>query len=375
MKKIICWFLAVIMCIGLSGCGAVEKNDEGFLTNLGKALDVTWKNEKQNDVVYKEHLRSLVNKELECLGSYTDYTFTDERLAELAKQYFEALDSQLEGLIYYDADHSTYSKIYTGQGYNQKVKALYYIQNEYGLTVSDNNVRTLSDYVASGERLLAIENLTTQPLVLENKGNTCEMVIENTTKYDLSDIRLIFNFKDKDGVIVYDSTDYIDAWASGAKFRTTLHTSNVGEFDSIVMCIEDNSSYALSSFVPVEYVNSMIIEIQSPELPMELSYGYRNRTYTSCIVDAFRYEISSWNDGLANVRLYFSGKKTYDKDGDNTNGNCRFAYKLLAEDGTVAASGTVHQSTIKTNEVFKDTDTHCGNIAPGKYTLILENDT
>ncbi len=374
MKKTICLFLAVVICFMLCSCGAaVEKNDAGFLTNLGKALEASWKDGQKVETVYKEHLRSLVNAELDQLGSYSEYTFADAQLAELAKQYFDALDRQLEGLIYYDSDHTTYSKIYTGEGYNQKVKALYHLQKEFGLTVSEKNTRTLADYVASGERLLAIENLTAQPLVLESMGNKCEMVLENTTKYELSNIRLVFRFMDEDDVVVHDYTDYINIWAPGSKYRTTIHTSNVS-FVRAEMCIEHNTSYVLSDTVPVEYVNNMVIEIQPPELPMELSYGYRNRIYTSCIVENFHYEINNWNDGLASVKLYFSGKKTYDKDGENTNGNCRFAYKLLAEDGTVAASGTVHQSTIKTNEVFKDTDAYCSNVAPGRYTLILEND-
>lgn len=109
LKKIGLLLLTLIMCASLCACGAVEKNDEGFLNNLGKALEASWKNQEKassGDVVYKEHLRSQVNVELEKLGSYNDYTFADERLSELARQYFEALDHQLEGLVYYDADHT-----------------------------------------------------------------------------------------------------------------------------------------------------------------------------------------------------------------------------------------------------------------------------
>lgn len=376
MKKIAYILLILAMCISLCACGQVEKNDEGFLNNLGKALEASWKDSEKDssgDVVYKEHLRGLVNTELEILGSYEDYTFEDERLSELARQYFEALDRQLEGLVYYDADHMQYSRIYTGQGYNQKVKALYYIENEYGLNVSDKHYRTLKDHVASGERLIEIAKILDQPLNLEDTGRNCEIVLENTTKYDLDNVRLVFNLLDDAGVVVSNNTDYVESWPAGTKYRATLY-KNDADFTTVEMCLEHNTNYSFTDFVPVVYVNNMIIEITPPELPAELSYGYRNRTYSKCIVNTFRYDISSWSDGLAGVRFYFSGVKTYDRDGDKTNGNCRFAYKLLAEDGTVAGSGTVHQSTIRTGEDFKDADAYCNNIAPGKYTLVLEND-
>lgn len=376
MRKISCLLLSLVICISLCACGNAEKNDEGFLNNLGKALEASWKiSEKSSsgDVVYKEHLRNLVNIELEKLGSYDDYTFQDERLGELARQYFEALDCQLEGLVYYDADHSQYSRIYTGRGYNQKVKALYYIQNEYGLEVSEKNSRTLKDHVASGERLIAVAGILDQPLKLEDMGRECEIILENTTQYDLNNVRLVFNMLDDAGVIVSNTSDYVENWPAGTKYRTSVYKNDV-EFSTVEMCIEHNSNYSITEFVPVEYINNMIIEITPPDLPAELSYGYRKRTYTTCIVNTFRYDISSWSDGLASLRFYFSGVKTYDKDGDKTNGNCRFAYKLLAEDGSVVGSGTVHQSTIKTGEDFKDVDAYCSNIAPGKYTLILEDE-
>lgn len=377
MKKIMCLILILAMCVSLCACGAVEKNDEGFLTNLGKALEASWQDAEKNssgEMVYKEHLRSLVNIELEKLGSYEDYTFEDARLSELAKAYFEGLDSQLEGLVYYDADYTQYSRIYTGQGYNKKVKALYYIEQEYGLNVDEKHVRTLKDHVASGERLIAVAGILDQPLILEDTGRNCEIVLENTTKYDLKNVRLVFNMLDDAGVIVSNTNDYVENWTAGTKYRATIYKNTDVQFSTVELCLEHNSNYSFTDFVPVEYVNNMVVEIVPPELPAELSYGYRNRVYTTCIVNSFRYDISSWSDGLAGVRFYFSGVKTFDKDGDKTNGNCRFAYKLLAEDGSVAGAGTVHQSTIRTGEDFKETSAYCNNIAPGKYTLILEDD-
>lgn len=377
MKRIRNLLLIFIMCASLCGCGKVEKNDEGFLTNLGKALEASWKDSEKDssgDVVYKEHLRNLVNVELETLGHYDDYTFEDERLSELAKQYFEALDRQLEGLVYYDADYSQYSRLYTGQGYNQKAKALYYIENEYGLNVSEKNYRTLKDHVASGERLIAIGEIIKQPLTLEDTGRNCEIILENTTKYDLDNVRLVFNFIDDAGIIVSNTTDYVEKWASGSKYRASLYKNNDVKFSTVEMCIEHNTNYSLTEVVPVEYVNNMVVEITPPELPAEMKYGYGKRTYATCIVNSFHYEVSSWSDGLAHVRLHFAGVKTYDRNGDNANGSCRFTYKLLAEDGTLAGSGSVHQGTIKTGETFKDANASCSGIAPGKYTLILEND-
>ena len=68
MKKILALLLVLSLCFSLCACGEVEKNDAGFVTNLGKALDARWKlsnKESSTDATtYKQNLTEIVNAEL-----------------------------------------------------------------------------------------------------------------------------------------------------------------------------------------------------------------------------------------------------------------------------------------------------------------------
>lgn len=376
MKKIISLILVLTMCLFMSSCGEVERNDEGFITNLGKALDARWKlsgQEVPTDVPYKDYLKNLINTELEVLGSFSDYTFTDSTLAGYAEQYFAALDKQLEGANYYEVDDMLYNKVFASQGYNQRAKVLYHIYNDYGISVNKKYTSTLQDFLTLGEKVIAIEDLTSQPLTLENRGNECEISLENTTKYDLSSIELTFNLLDDEDIILSSTPVYLDNWPAGSKNKISVWTDQV-EFSHVQMNIEDYSNSIITEFVPVEYINEMIINISPVELPKEVSSGYNNHIQSSCIVNDFQYEVSFWDNGKASLTLHFSGIKTYDENGDDANAYCNFAYKMLAEDGTVVASGTVFQDAIKTNESFKDAQGYADGIVPGNYTLVIEDD-
>ncbi|MEF2837887.1 MAG: FxLYD domain-containing protein [Oscillospiraceae bacterium] len=377
MKKIIALLLVFSLCFSLCACGEVEKNDAGFVTNLGKALDARWKlsnKESSPDATtYKQNLTEIVNAELNVLGSYSDYTFTDSKLAELAQLYFEALNKQLEGIPYYGVDDTAYYKIFTSQGYNQRAKVMYEINSMYGLKVADNNASTLTDFLVLGEKVAAIEAVAAQELVLENTGNQCEIVIENNSKFDLSGTELTFNLLDDADVVVGNSIAYIESWPAGSKYRAEIWTDNK-DFTHAEMSMQQYSNSIVTEFVPVEYKNEMIIEIEAPDLPKEVSNGYDNHIQSSCIVNSVRSETNYWNNGTAGVNLYFSGTKTFDEDGDDANGHCIFAYKVLDENGNVVASGTTYIDSLKVNDTFKDAMAYADGLAPGNYRIVIEND-
>ena len=377
MKKILALLLVLSLRFSLCACGEVEKNDAGFVTNLGKALDARWKlsnKESSTDVTtYKQNLTEIVNAELKVIGSYSDYTFTDSKLAELAQLYFEALNKQLEGIPYYGVDDTSYYKIFTSQGYNQRAKVMYEINSMYGLKVADNNASTLTDFLVLGEKVAAIEAVAAQELVLESVGNQCEIVIENNSKFDLSGMELTFKLLDDADIVVGNSIAYIESWPAGSKYRAEIWTDNK-DFTHAEMSMQQYSNSIITEFVPVEYKNEMIIEIEAPDLPKEVSNGYDNHIQSSCIVNSVRCETNYWNNGTAGVNLYFSGTKTFDKEGDDANGHCSFAYKILDENGNVVASGSTYIDSLKGNDTFKDAMAYADGLAPGNYRIVIEND-
>ena len=379
MKRIIAFLLVLLLCFSFCACGAVvEKNDAGFVTNLSKGLEARWKIvnktlESTEAAAHRQQLIDGVNAELNVLGNYADYTFTDSTLANLAQQYFTALSKQLEGAAYYGVDDQAYYNTFTVQGYTQRAKLIYQINSLHTITVSEKNATTMSEMLVLGERVAAVEGILNQELVFENTGNECEMLIENTTKFDLSNTQLTFNLYDDDGVLVGNSVVYIENWPANSKYRANAWIDN-HDFTKVEMRLEQYSHNIITNFLPVTYKNEMIITIFTPDFPMELNYGYSNRIYTSCSITSMEYEIGYWSDGKAGVTLNFSGTKTYDKEGDSSNNSCMFTYKLLDKDGDVAASGTAYVDPLKVGENFKNETAYVSDLAPGAYTLILEDD-
>lgn len=357
----------------------LEKNDAGFIIALARGLEARWElSSKETASTAEEHkeiIQRCVNNEIEQLGALSEYTFEDEQLAALAEEYFDALNAQLKGVKYYDVDYTMYTKVFTVNGYNKRATAIYQISEKYDLDIDSKYSTIYSEFLTIGESMCALENLLTQELVLEFAGNTYDMVIENTTDFDLSDAVLGFKLYNEDGVIINSQDVYVLDWPSGSKYRASLYPMNMGgeSFATAEMNISLMASDMSTEYVPVEYVNDMIIEILAPKLPIEVDYGYSGKVWTSLVINDFSYKDTFWNNGTANVELSFSGKKTYDKDGNNATSFASAIFKLYDEDNTVAASGNIYANDLRVNESFKSQTAYASDIAPGVYRLVIED--
>lgn len=222
-----------------------------------------------------------------------------------------------------------------------------------------------------------MQSLITNKITLEAlDGNNYELIITNDTEYDLSGSFLYFNLYDEDGVLIDTVSTYFESWVSGSKNKASVFESK--EFSSVEMMIEyySNSSYSTLStaFVPISYVNNMIIEIKmETSIPNEFTYSFYNRTLTKCIVTDFSYEVSGWNDGKAYVNITISGEKTYDVKGNSYSRGCLVGWKLYDSKGTVIDSGNFNTSNIAVNESFAETTSYINNLPVGVYTLELLN--
>ena len=377
MKRVLAITLAIIMCLSLCAC-STEMNDAGFVTNLTKGLEARWKISDSSTTftsldAYMEHLYKCVDAELSMLGAYSDYTFVDENLAALAEQYFVALESQREGIQYYESDYNKYEELFTTKGYNKRAELIYLISKEYNLQVSKNNFSTLSDFIVLGEKVNAIEDILSQDLLLEFTGMYYELVIENTTKYDLSGAQLNFTLNDDAGVGIYTVSTYVDTWTAGSKINASVYP-NEHDFASVEMSIYINSGRIGTNPVPIEHVNNLIIDIVAPDLPMELSCGLLGKVFSTVIINSFDYEVDYWPDGTASANLFFSGTKTFDKDGENGSNPSGFSYKLYDVDNVVVRSGIVYVYDLAVGESFKNADGYTGDLEPGTYRLVLADD-
>ncbi len=105
-----------------------------------------------------------------------------------------------------------------------------------------------------------------------------------------------------------------------------------------------------------------------PELPLELSfYGFGNDLRSSVKVLSVTFE--QVNIGY---KMYFSGEKLYDKEGNQHSDSCKIGWKLYDEDGFVVESGTVYSSNVAVGEKFKDAYCYVTEVEVGKtYRLEL----
>ena len=94
-----------------------------------------------------------------------------------------------------------------------------------------------------------------------------------------------------------------------------------------------------------------------PSLPKTVTYyGYGNKKYSSVEVTNIKSEIGCNNDGYINIKVYFSGTKTYDYQGSGQSSSCKIGWKLYGSDGSVIEDGTFYSPAVKVGESFSNKD-------------------
>ena len=379
MKKTIALLLALAMVFSLCACGGA-KDDEAFLKNVGKGL------EKRFDTVSKGlkglsgldaqqvYYANCVSAELDTIGELSEYIFTDPELEEIAAEYVAALKKQLEGAKYYGTNHNQFIEVYSSQGYYPQMALLCRLSDNFGLTVAKKHLGSFNTFIEDGRYYTAVSSLLSPEVVLESLGGTrSQLLIENTSQYDLSSAQILFNFYDEDGVLVDSSTTYFESWMAGSKNKAEIYCQN--KFSSAEGAIKLNlGTMGFSTgYVPITYVNNMIIELELvTELPQEFAYETGSgRTYSKGIITDFWFEDNYWNEGKASLYLYISGEKTFDRDGEEGTNSCYFNWKIYDEDGVVMGTGSFYTSKLKVGEVFKGEQGYASDLRPGKYFVEL----
>ena len=158
MKKILSWLLVAVMVLSLCACGGtVEKNDDGFLINLGKGLAQRWAASEEMPSDYssknaeKQDKLKLINLEKDAIGSLEEYTFANSDLKNLAEQYVAALDSQAEGLKYLGNDPETYRSLYTEKGYYVRASVISQLVYDYNFKTNAKYENYLNDLLDAAD--------------------------------------------------------------------------------------------------------------------------------------------------------------------------------------------------------------------------------
>ncbi len=392
MKKVVKMVFLLILCLSLFGCGPSEKNDDVFIKNLGKALEARWKitdssntNNMTNEE-YRNHLSKAIQSEIDKLGNYEDYTFSNEKISLYAMNYIEALAMQKDGAQYYGIDDTKYTEMF-GQGYINRCELIYLLNNESPLSVGTSYKDSLDAVLQNGKncyeedkKLIALDDMLADDLALEFNGDDYVFTLKNTTEYNYESVTLEFIICDSSGTEVNTAYVYLDNFKSGTTIKDAVYM--YGNYDTVKVhgyyYRDYNNGYqaCITNDQKVALINNYKIEIVlRTELPVEVKYSLSSgRVYTKCNITSFSYEEGYWSNGSASMTLHFSGEKTYDRDGDSNDSYCHFGWKLYNEDEVVVDSGSVYTDKVSVGEKFADATCYVSDLSPGTYYLdIIDN--
>lgn len=402
MKKNCIYFSVIVAIIVLlAACGINQSdptsnttsaplNDEAFIQNMQNGLENRWAISNNEPDTFnssfekKESYKKCVNAELDAIGDLSTYVFSDAVLKDLAKQYYDALQKQLEGIMYIGTDESKFQQIYGVEGYYNRARVIYRMVDAFGLTTSSEYAELLDEFVSIGRVLLEVDDETAQlnsifndSTVLESNGGTnYDFIITNNTEYDLSDARIEFVFYDDKNVIVDNATEYMNTWRQGSTKQVSVYVKKEFVRVEARVSIWNNSlnDYLVSEYHQIQYVNNMTIEIKiTSSLPCDISDISSNWVMRTCSVQSFDYEVKNWSNRKASVSIKLSGSKTYDIKGDSYSCGVHIGWKLYDEKGNVVDSGTIRSSDVKVGETFTDASDTLYKLEPGSYTIELLN--
>lgn len=263
MKKVMTLlFLLAMMALCMAGCGTEKEEtvptDTDFIDNLQKAVEARWalnQSSQYNETAIsgmsvseqQKAYTLFVDTELEKIGNLDDYDFQDASIKELAETYVKGLNLQKEGVQYQGTEKYTEQSQTWGLGYDYRVVALVELYNNHGFTVNEKYKSEIEDFVSVNSQ--AKEDIAIQDFVddlseninySKDEENSDEWstyytaIIENTTEYPIDSLALDISFVDKDGVVVYQTSDYLQNIKAGSKVRSSVYyDSTAGDFETI----------------------------------------------------------------------------------------------------------------------------------------------
>lgn len=272
MKKIIYAAFFTFMFIALAGCGEIIKTneasgtttyeekakltDEDFVKNLSKALEARWeiasmeeysddKLESMSISEFQKASELFVDSELEEIGEIENYEFNDKKIEEIANTYIKALRLQKEGVKYRGTDEYLLLDQTWSLGYYYRAICINELYKSYELSIKEKYQKTLDDFIAESDyanKFVSFQEFvddvsekieyTKDDEKSDEWSTYYTALVENTTEYIIDGIDIEISFIDSDGVIVYQTTDYLQNIKPGAKVKSTVYyDTSCGDFE------------------------------------------------------------------------------------------------------------------------------------------------
>lgn len=242
LKKCLICLMAGVMFVGCGEKSNEPPTDEDLILNISKGLEARWKEADKTDSEQlsaselQKQYKELIKLEKENIGDLSDYDLKDTELKETVENYLKGLNLQEEGIQYVGTDDYTNQANTWDLGYDYRICALHDLNSNFGLTVSDNYSQDLDDLLA--EYSVAKKHISIQDYVntlsdkVEYKKNEdlsdeyttyYSAIIENDTDYTIDSLEIGVDFLDSNGVSIYQSTDFKNNIAPGAKVQSDIY--------------------------------------------------------------------------------------------------------------------------------------------------------
>ena len=171
----------------------------------------------------------------------------------------------------------------------------------------------------------------------------------------------------KDGTVLYEKTLTKQESQNAVKINyddVTAGTTNIG-----ILYYKVYTDYISFDEVSEELEKlPWTVDIEIPTTPLTVSYvSSYSGIMSSCNVTAISYKVD--DDDLD---IFFTGEKTYDKDGNMQSGTCYIAWKLYDEEGFVVEDGVCYTVALKVGEKFKNAESSAYDVIEQGMSYSLE---
>lgn len=225
--------MTLVFVFAGSGCGT-KSTDEAFIIDLKKGLCTRWDAEQMANEDAQTYYERLVDYEWTQLSKYIDAEFENAGLQKAAAEYIALLQQQKEALPYYSVNQTKFLQLWQ-EAYNLRAVAITTFIREYGLVFSDEYNDTVNKVRVVGEEYLAnlaietaidgmIADMHFKVAETTKYSTTYETYVKNTTGHDLAKIWFKINLLDKNGVIIDDTTIYIENIKAGQTAKAEFST-------------------------------------------------------------------------------------------------------------------------------------------------------
>lgn len=207
--------------------------DDDFVKAVGAGLEARWKitDQYEDGEVTAQVMDDALKKELEAVESFEGGNFENPDLATAADEYIAAVKSSK------GSDWSAYNTSWM-TAYNQRVGAMYKINEIAPIPVSEKNQGTLDELLAAGEESNVVDGFLNEVVFEKDDPEyddqtylTYSAVLENDSDLTFYYFSFDINLLDADGVVVDTQTAYTDNWEPGTKHRFEFSTD--AKFETI----------------------------------------------------------------------------------------------------------------------------------------------